>query len=286
MKSQFKTRKIFTRLGLAVACLLPAVALHAQNGEAKFKAVCASCHSIGEGKRVGPDLKDIATRRKPEWLLNFIKSPQKMIASDADAKALAAEYTLVMPDQNLPDAEINSILEYIAGGGSAVASGSQATPAAPVRSTADATPAEIDLGRRFFMGQEVFSNGGAACISCHNVNYKGVIPGGLLAKDLTTAYSRVGGDPGCMAILGSPAFPAMQQTYADRKLNDKEIYALTAFLNKVNNDTANQTGSPNPLNYGGAAGIVVILAAVFVIWNKRKRSTVKNDIYRRQVRTR
>lgn len=286
MKSLITTKRKLVR-GLVLAALswcISGYGLHAQNGEAKFKTVCGACHSIGQGKRVGPDLKGVADRRSEAWLLSFIKSPQGMIAKDADAKALAAEFGTVMPDQALTDAEIKDVLAYISGGAATAAV--DTTPAVPVRPTSEATAAEIDYGRKLFMGSEVFSAGGPACVSCHNVTYKDVIPGGLLAKDLTGAYSRLGEDAGIMGILGSPAFPAMQQSYADHKLTEKEIFALTAFLNKVNSDKAGQVASRNPLVYGGAAGIIVIFAAVFVIWNRRKKATVKHAIYRRQLKSR
>ena len=43
-----------------------------QDGEALFKANCASCHAVKE-KVVGPALKGIETRRPEEWLIKWIK---------------------------------------------------------------------------------------------------------------------------------------------------------------------------------------------------------------------
>ena len=284
MKSLPKKSKFLVRI-LSVSTVvlsLAATNASAQDGEAKFKSTCGSCHSIGGGKRVGPDLQGVGERRKEDWLINFIKHPQQMIDSDPDAKTMAAEFLpVVMPDQPLTDDEIKAILGYI-NGGAAIAT---AEPEVPARATADATKEEIDFGRQLFTGVASFEEGGASCISCHNVNYEDVVPGGLLAKDLTEAWSRVGEDAGLMGILGSPAFPAMQQAYADHKLSEKEIFALTAFLNKVNSDKANQVATMNPLHYGGIAGIVIVFASIFLVWNKRKRSGVKHDILNRQIRS-
>ena len=46
--------------------------------EANF-AVCKACHTIGGGKLVGPDLKDITEKRDEAWLIKFIKNSQELI---------------------------------------------------------------------------------------------------------------------------------------------------------------------------------------------------------------
>lgn len=260
--------------------------LIAQDGAALFKQTCAACHSIGKGKLVGPDLKDVSQRRSESWLLSFIKSPQGMINSDPDAKALAAEYPVVMPDQNFSDAEIKSLIAYVTEMSSGAVAVVDTTPVAPVRSTDDATAAEIELGKNLFTGVASFANGGSSCISCHNVNYTDVIPGGLLAKDLTESHTRNGGDIGMMGLLGSPPFPAMQVAFADRKLTDEEIYALTAFLNKVNKDTAlRQADQGDPLLYGGVPAVAALFMVFFLMYFNRKKSTVKQAIYARQIKS-
>lgn len=84
-------------------------------GEKLFKSNCKSCHSIGKGRVVGPDLKNVSERRTEEWLQKFIKNPGDMIASDADAKKLFEEYDpVIMPSHSaLSDQDISSILGYI-----------------------------------------------------------------------------------------------------------------------------------------------------------------------------
>ena len=73
------------------------------------------CHSVGKGRLIGPDLKGVNTKRNEEWIIKFVKGSQAFIKSgDADAKAIFDEYQVVMPDQNLTDAEIKSIITFIA----------------------------------------------------------------------------------------------------------------------------------------------------------------------------
>ncbi|CAN5248354.1 hypothetical protein BH09BAC5_BH09BAC5_05850 [soil metagenome] len=267
--------------------MISSVSVFAQDGATVFKNNCSACHSIGKGKLVGPDLKGVTDKRKQDWLMKWVKSSQTLVNSgDADAKAIFEQFNkMPMPDQNITDAEITSILAFIKQSSSSDAV-VDTTPVVPSRSSDDATALEIQMGQDLFQGIVSFQNGGPSCISCHNVNYNGVYPGGLLAKDLTQAYSRVGGDVGLQGLLGSPAFPAMQVAFGDRKLSDKEIYALTAFLNTTNKANATRsTAQGNPLLYGGGPGAVILLIVIFLVWFNRKRATVKREIYSRQLKS-
>lgn len=88
----------------------------APNGKELFNASCKSCHTIGKGKIVGPDLKDVHTRRKEDWLVKFITSPATMIKSgDETSKQLFEENNkILMPDHTfLKEAEIKDIIAFI-----------------------------------------------------------------------------------------------------------------------------------------------------------------------------
>jgi mono/diheme cytochrome c family protein len=268
------------------------VYVSAQDGATIFKQKCSACHRIGEGKFVGPDLMGVTTKRTEEWLLKWIKSSQTLIASgDKDAIAIYNEFNqMAMVDFDLPESDIKAILAFIASKspGAASATIADTTKAAPpaLDASISATAAQIEDGKNLFLGSNAFVNGGASCISCHNVNYTGVIPGGLLAKDLTSAHSRLGGDAGLMAILNAPPFPAMTQAYKGKPITEQEIAALTAFLYKVDKDTTNQVASTTDyLLFGGVGGVVALFLSIFLIWNVRKKHTVKKDIYHRQVKS-
>lgn len=265
--------------------------VNAQDGATIFKQKCSACHKIGEGKFVGPDLIGVTTKRSESWLLQWVKSSATFIASgDKDANAIFKEFNgMAMPDMALSDAELKGVFSFIAskspGAVSASADTVKKAPPAPDASLT-ATPAQIEDGRNIFLGSNALANGGPACISCHNVNYSGVIPGGLLAKDLTSVHSRLGGDAGLMGILGAPPFPAMTQAYKNKPLTDQEIASLIAFLNKVDKDTTNQVASTmNPLAYGGIIGMCGLLVLIFGMWFVRKKNTVKKDIYDRQIKS-
>lgn len=276
---------------LAGYLIASSVNVSAQDGATLFKQKCSACHKIGEGKFVGPDLKDVTTRRSEEWLLKWTKSSTSLIASgDKDAIAIYNEFNkMAMVDFDLPDADIKAIFSFVASksGGAVQASADTTKAAAPAQDASlTASAAQIEEGKNLFIGSSAFANGGVSCISCHNVNYTGVIPGGLLAKDLTTSHSRMGGDAGLMAILNAPPFPAMTQAYNGKPITGKEIAAISAFLYKVDKDTANQvTSTMNPLLYGGVAGAIALFALIYLVWIVRKTHTVKKDIYDRQVKS-
>lgn len=83
----------------------------ADEGKAVFLAKCSACHKISK-RVVGPALVGVTTRRSPEWIMNMILNPEKMVVENPTAKALLAEYVAPMANQNLTEAEARMILEY------------------------------------------------------------------------------------------------------------------------------------------------------------------------------
>lgn len=263
--------------------------LTGQNGETVFKQTCSACHSIGKGKVVGPDLKDVHKRRKEEWIVKFVKGSQALIKSgDADAKAVFEENNqMVMPDQNLSEADVKSVLAYITeqSGGTAEPVPIASSEAAPgIQDTLSASPGLVADGKSYFEGSKSFVNGGASCISCHNINHKDLIAGGVLAKDITHSYSRLGGDAGLTGILSSPPFPAMTAAFKNSPLTDPEIKAIVAFLKNADSVKTEPPQGTNPLLSGGFIGFLILFVIILAVWNKRKHATVKKDIYDRQIK--
>ena len=270
-----------TLLGLLLTCgalVLFSSPASAQSGEELFKKTCAACHTIGEGNRVGPDLKGVTERRSEEWLIKFIKSSQTMInEGDPVAVKLFNEFNKTpMPDAPHTDAEIKEILAFIKGG--ATSSGAAMA--------VEATPEAIALGGDIFQGVKRLKNGGAACNSCHHVKNDAVIGGGVLAKDLTTVFSAMGA-PGVEAVLGSPPFPVMAAAYKDNPITKEEAAALIAFLQHADKQHAFQ----QPRDYGmnlvasGSGGFVVLMVLYGVLWRRRKKLPVNHAVFERQVRT-
>jgi nitrite reductase (NO-forming) len=85
----------------------------AVQGKLAFESKCLACHSLGGGQKLGPDLAGVTKRRTESWLQRWLRSPEKMLETDAYAKALLKLYNnLPMPNQNLPESEIRQYLKY------------------------------------------------------------------------------------------------------------------------------------------------------------------------------
>ena len=250
-----------------------------------FQSMCSACHTVGGGQLVGPDLEGVSERRSEEWIIKFVQGSQELVRTgDPDAVAVFEEFNRIpMPDQPLSDDAIRGIIEYIAGtaptgGGSVEASVPSPVPAA--------TEEQILLGQDLFQGKIPLANGGPTCNSCHEVTNDAVIGGGVLARDLTTVFSRLGG-PGVRAIVGNSPFPLMQRAYEDKALTDEEITALVGFLQQADAEQALH----QPRNYGmmllaaGVAGTVVLLGLYSLLWRGRLRSSVNQSIYDRQLKS-
>ena len=83
----------------------------AVEGKEVFKAKCSACHKITK-RFVGPALAGVTERRTPEWIMNMILNPERMVAENPLAKKLLAEYLSPMANQNLTEDEARKILEY------------------------------------------------------------------------------------------------------------------------------------------------------------------------------
>lgn len=83
----------------------------AKLGEEQFVAKCSACHKIDK-RFIGPALRGVTQRRSPEWIMNMILDPEKMVSENPTAKQLLAEYLSPMANQNLTKDEARSILEF------------------------------------------------------------------------------------------------------------------------------------------------------------------------------
>ncbi len=267
----------------------PAVA-GAIEGESTFKMLCVACHTIGGGRLVGPDLKDVHERREQEWLISFIKSSQTLIKNgDPQAVQLFEEYgKMPMPDHTLSDNKIKDIISYIE---------QTCNPADLNSSEKDGEISymkeeeirvvkeeDIVMGSQLFEGSIKFAHNGPSCISCHNVNNNMSYGGGSLAKDLTSAISRLTSN-GVSAIINNPPFPAMKASYASKPLLEEEVFALGAFLDNCDKEVIIQSDLKYDIRMLGTGiiGLGVTLILYGIIWSNRKKKSVNSKICDRQV---
>ena len=82
-------------------------------GENTFSTICIACH-MAEQRMIGPALKGVYDRRSPEWVMNMILNPDRMLKEDPIAKALLKEYNnAIMLNQNLSEGQARAVAEYL-----------------------------------------------------------------------------------------------------------------------------------------------------------------------------
>ena len=201
----------------------------AQDRVDDFRLNCTSCHTIGGGRLVGPDLHNVAERKDRAWLARFIVDPQGVIDSgDAYVMQLLDEARGVkmtaIPGMTLDRAmnlldliEAESLLEKSQFAGIKI-------------SDRPFTAADVATGSRIFLGTHRLANRGPSCVSCHSVNGIGVLAGGKLGPDLNAVFERLNGRKGLATWLSAPPTPIMQAVFSKHPLDEEEILPLVAFF--------------------------------------------------------
>ena len=264
------------------ALLCSAPNLHAQaDGAAIFEEECSDCHTIGGGSDGAPDLLDVTERRDRDWLLKFIKSPEELIAS-GDALANAAYVYFDesdMPDSELSDAEIEAVLAHIERTSLELSGDAGSARSSRAGYTSDEDAAKD--GALLFQGLHRFANGGVPCNACHDIGRTGVIGGGSLAKDLTAASAKSAA--ALAAFVDQAPFPVMRLAYQDKPLNSAESYAVVAFLRQKEGAGAAPRDYAGQMAVGGVVGLVLVYGLCGLLWRGRKRGSVYQEIYDRQM---
>lgn len=102
-EGKFTTVELGDKLDVAMA-----------NAGEKIQSVkCSPCHKLSDEKLVGPGWKGVTTRKKPEWVMNFITNPDAMIDKDPELQAQLELCLVRMPNQNLTDTEAREVLEFM-----------------------------------------------------------------------------------------------------------------------------------------------------------------------------
>ncbi|MBI3017938.1 MAG: c-type cytochrome [Deltaproteobacteria bacterium] len=245
------------------------------------KTDCLSCHAKNQ-KIVGPSFDDISKKYQsdPQALVRLTKTVKNGGSGQWGALPMP-------PHPTLSEDEIKQMVEGI------LSLAGQEEPEKRVQEKKssilelqNATSEDIERGQSLFQGKIRFAHEGPSCIACHHVKNDAVIGGGILAKDLTSVFSRLG-EPGVQAILGAPPFPVMQQAYKERALTKEEIFALVAFLNDADQKKLYQ----RPKDYGMGLFLSGILGAIFLmlvyslLGARRKKYSVNKAIYDRQIKS-
>jgi mono/diheme cytochrome c family protein len=193
-----------------------------------FNQRCTACHTFGKGVKVGPDLKGVTIRRPRPWLLKFIRSSQRVIAS---GDPVATELYRTFKRQRMPDwtdlspQDVSAILDWLA------ADGPEQKPA-DERDAALASAADLARGRALFEGRTPLASGGVACGACHTMSDQGRRTGGTLGPELTNTYLEYR-DRALTLFLKHPCTPRQPELGSGRYLEPEEAFALKTYLREV-----------------------------------------------------
>jgi len=85
------------------------------DGEQLYRTRCASCHTIGGGDGLGPDLMMATGKHTDAWMKRWLREPDKMIAEgDAYATAQMKQFrNLAMPNLKLDDHAIDLLIAFM-----------------------------------------------------------------------------------------------------------------------------------------------------------------------------
>ncbi|KAB2946974.1 MAG: Cytochrome c [Candidatus Methanoperedens nitroreducens] len=265
-----KVSKLLLLLLAMIGLIHPSVASNlnekAMKGEDIYTDKCISCHSIGGGKKIGPDLKDVTSLRNRDWLVRYISEPDKVLADkDPIAIKLLEEYNNIpMPNMGLSEAEADDVVAYLEAVGGIQATQPSITPAQAVPSPVETLTGDAKTGSALFTGSIPFKNGGSSCIACHNI--AGIMEGGTLGPDLTLSYSKYG-EAGIASVLASVPFPTMSPIYSNRPLTLQEQADLKAFLQQSAPEQPKQ--ALIMIVVFSLIGMVGLLLLSHIIWRHR-----------------
>lgn len=250
-----------------------------EKGAQIYNTKCVPCHTIGGGRKVGPDLQGVTQIRSKSWLKAFISNPDSMFnANDPVATGLLNEFKIKMPNMGLSADDVDSIIDYLETQTGA-APLAKTSPSAQAGAKEPASAADAGRGEKYFSGQIGFKNSGPPCMACHSAARIQFWGGGTLGPDLTGVYAQL--DDGIVSVLVTVPFPTMKPIFDSHPLSEDEALDLAAFLKGIS--------SEHPENYtvriiaSSFFAFVILMVIILFIWRNRLKS-VRRAIVERAAR--
>lgn len=239
--------------GIGISAPITAAAPPDSRGRGRqlFEAKCSGCHTIGQGRKVGPDLYGITQIRPKDYLVSFIGNATHMFERrDPIAIMVLGQYkTIRMPNLHLSEGQILEIIAYI-----------QMQSLKP-RPTPKQLTGNPQVGRSLFDGRVRFANGGPPCISCHNIALLPFPMGGTVGPDLTRM------NPEFTAREAPGVFPSMIPLYSGAPLTLKEQEDLEAFVGIASVEQSVDMSAALAILAEVLFGLAAL--AVWLIWRSR-----------------
>lgn len=246
--------------GIAATALMLAPSAGAQDapdGREVYLDSCAACHQ-GSGLGVPdsfPPLLDNPNIQDVDYLRTVILDGK---SGPIDVNGVT--FNDDMPAQDLTDAEVDAVIEYVLGG---------------VFIPADVGPigeGNVAVGDRLFLGRVGLENGGPACHACHSAGGHSNLGGPTLGPDLTDLAERMGGIEPLAAALANPPSATMEPVFDGKPLTDQERADLATYLGSLTKRTEPPV---DLLSVIGLVGAVLMLGAMYLFSRRNKINYVQ-----------
>lgn len=264
-------RQLLTAGAVVATCLAAGQSAIAQETPDYFRQNCISCHTIGGGRLVGPDLKNVTQRKDRSWLVNFVTNPKGVLDSgDPYAQELFEKANRVpMPlAPGMTRERAEKLLDLIEEESKLEESQFKGLQISNEPFTAD----DVTRGRNIFLGLTPLENRGTSCISCHSTYDLKALGGGLLGPDLTDVYNRLKGRASLSNWLNAPGTETMRPTFTGHPLKPEEIHSLVAYFESASkHQPADPATNRVMFLLLGLTGATVLMFAFDAVWKWRFR---------------
>lgn len=146
-----------------------------------------------------------------------------------------------------------------------------------------ANAGNADIGAKLFQGTQHFKNGGVSCVACHTVDSNLVVGGGKLAINLTVMTGA--GIEYAITKPQNASSPIMQNAFKGKPITAGERSDLVAFFDKVASEKAQSNNPTSSFVIKGIVGAIVLFILLSLLGSKRKKESVNQKIYDRQLKS-
>jgi len=221
-----RVRPLLSRTGWVVACstLLvlagacsgdgPEMTAQQSAGQEIFDRSCATCHTVGQGDRIGPDLAGISDKRDHDWLVRWIDDPIGMAKTDPLGQQILAEWKgIPMSDSLLDPPQIEDVLAYVDWASAA----GNSTPPEEAAMVLDET--------QFAQAKQIYFD---RCAGCH-----GTLRAGATGPNIQPERTNVIGTTAIKAILNNGLPGGMPPWGRMGILSQDEIAMMASYVQET-----------------------------------------------------
>lgn len=187
---------------------------------------CAGCHQLQDIDRpvmLGPDLTNIGTKVKREWIYKWLKEPRTITDADGNVTVDGVTTEPRMPKFPLSEDELRALSAYL--------SVQRANPVTPYRISPSVIAAAKRKGDAADAGKIMFNQ--RFCVTCHALSVvragQSQLIGGEVGPELTKVGTKVKPE-WLVAWLRDPKRYLEHTSMARYQWSDQDLYNVTQFI--------------------------------------------------------